>query len=67
MRRAARHVRLRHLGFAVGAGSRVGRIIFRKRIARARRGAMTVVAAGTVGGLVLLVLAAERERSRDSA
>lgn len=67
MLRAARYLRLRHVGFVVEAGSRVGRIVFRKRIARARRGAMTVVAAGTVGGLVVLVLAAERERSRGSA
>jgi hypothetical protein len=67
MLRAVRHVRPRYVGLAVGAGSRIGRIVFRKRIARARRNAMTVVAAATVGGLVVLVLAAEREHARDGA
>ncbi len=54
----------RQVGFALGAGSWITRIVFRKRIARARRRALTVVAGATIGGLVVLVLAAERERAR---
>jgi len=47
------------------AGSRIGRFVFRRQIAEARRSAMTVVAGATLAGLVVLVLAAERERARD--
>jgi hypothetical protein len=57
----------RQLRFALGAGSLVGRIVFRKRIARVRRQAMTGVAAATVGGLLVVALVAEYERQRDSS
>ena len=46
------------------AGGVVGRFLLRKRIARERRKALTVVAGATVGGLVALTLAAEWERTR---
>jgi hypothetical protein len=71
MRRAIRLLRPRHLAvaargalFAGRGATLVGRIVFRRRIAVARRRAMTVVAAATVGGVVVLTLAAERERAR---
>ncbi len=54
---AVRHLPLRPIGL-------VGRIVFRKRIERAPRPTMTVAGAGSVGGVVLLVVAAELERQR---
>ena len=57
----------RQLRFALGAGSLVGRIVFRRRIARVRRQALTGVAGATLGGLLVVVLVAEYERARDNS
>jgi hypothetical protein len=49
---------------ALLVGTAIGRFVLRRRLARARRQAMTVVGAATVAGMIVLVLAAERERAR---
>ena len=57
-----REVRKRQVGLVVG--TRVGRFLLRKRLAREREKAMTVPAGGVVGGLLLLVVVSEVERAR---
>jgi hypothetical protein len=47
------------------ASTFIGRIVFRRQIAAARRRAMTVVAGATVGGIVALSLFAAYEQLRD--
>jgi len=57
-----REVRKRQVALVVG--TRIGRFVLRKRLAREREKAMTVLAGATVGGLVLLILVSEYERAR---
>lgn len=58
-----REVRQRRWGLLVG--TQLGRFLLRKRLARERQRAMKVLAGATVGGLILLTLAAAYERARD--
>ncbi len=57
-----REVRKRQVGLVVG--TRIGRFLLRKRLAREREKAMTVLAGATVGGMLLLILVSEYERAR---
>lgn len=53
-----------HRQWALLFGTQLGRLLLRRRLARGRRQAMTVLAATTIAGLVVLTVAAERERAR---